>query len=138
MTPFGERVRRMRRERGILQKDMAAALGVSPAYLSALEHGRRGAPSWSFVQKVIGYFNVIWDEAEALETLALRSHPRIVVDTSGLSAQATELANALAAKIGDLSDEDAAELLSRLRELGARRRQMEASAPASGAAEEAL
>ena len=138
MTPFGERLRLMRRERGILQKDMAAALGVSPAYLSALEHGRRGAPSWSFVQKVIGYFNVIWDEAEALEKLALRSHPRIVVDTSGLSPQATELANALAADIGNLTDADAAELLALLHALAAKRRQREAGVPASGAVEEAL
>ena len=44
MTPFGERVRRLRRERGLLLKDMAAHLGVSSAYLSALERGERGKP----------------------------------------------------------------------------------------------
>ena len=52
--------------KGVSQKEMAAALGVSAAYLSALEHGRRGAPTWAFVQKMIGYFNVIWDDAEDL------------------------------------------------------------------------
>ena len=36
MTPFGERLRELRQERGIAQKDMARALGVSAAYLSAL------------------------------------------------------------------------------------------------------
>src|SRR5687768_4485645 len=46
MTPFGERVRRLRRERGLLLKDMAAHLGVSSAYLSALERGERGKPTW--------------------------------------------------------------------------------------------
>ena len=137
MTPFGEHVRLMRRERGILQKDMAAALGVSPAYLSALEHGRRGAPSWSLVQKIIGYFNVIWDEAEMLEKLALKSHPRVTVDTAGLSATATELANALAAGIGELTDDDAAELLALLRALGARRREPVSPAlPPSGTMQE--
>ena len=44
MTPFGQRLRELRRQRGIAQKDMAAALGVSAAYLSALEHGHRGQP----------------------------------------------------------------------------------------------
>ena len=56
MTPFGERIRALRIERGVSQKEMAAAIGVSPAYLSALEHGRRGVPSWTLLQKIIGYF----------------------------------------------------------------------------------
>jgi DNA-binding XRE family transcriptional regulator len=43
MTPFGEAMHRLRAERGISQKQMAAAIGVSPAYLSALEHGKRCA-----------------------------------------------------------------------------------------------
>ena len=34
MTPFGERVRELRRERGISQKKMAEDIGVSAAYLS--------------------------------------------------------------------------------------------------------
>ena len=66
MTPFGEKLRALRRERGVSQKDMAAAIGVSAAYLSALEHGRRGAPTWTLIQKIIGYFNIIWDDAEEL------------------------------------------------------------------------
>ena len=40
-TPFGKAVRHLRDRKGVSQKAMAAALGVSPAYLSALEHGRR-------------------------------------------------------------------------------------------------
>jgi len=102
MTPFGVRMRELRAAKGVTQKQMAAALGVSPAYLSALEHGRRGAPNWALVQKIVGYFNVIWDEAEALQYLAAVSHPRAVVDTSGLSPKATMLANRLAGEIGRL------------------------------------
>ena len=105
MTPFGRRIRELRSRRGVSQKEMAAALGVSAAYLSALEHGRRGVPSWPMIQKVIGYFNVIWDDAEELQRLAEASHPRVVVDTSGLSPSATELANLLAERIGELDEE---------------------------------
>lgn len=112
MTPFGERLRALRRQRGISQKDMAAALGVSAAYLSALEHGHRGAPSWAMTQKIIGYFNVIWDDAEELQQLAARSDPRVVVDTAGLSPKATELANRLAGAIGELSDDDLGALMA--------------------------
>jgi len=95
-------MRELRAERRVSQKDMAAALGVSAAYLSALEHGRRGAPSWPMLQKIIGYFNVIWDDAEELERLAWESHPRVVVDTAGLSPEATRLANLLAERIASL------------------------------------
>lgn len=106
MTPFGRRVRELRAERNITQKQMAADLGVSAAYLSALEKGNRGAPSWQFVQKVITYFNIIWDDAEELQMLARTSHPRVVVDTTGMSPEATELANLLATRIGELGKED--------------------------------
>lgn len=114
MTPFGRRLREMRRARGIAQRDMAAALGVSAAYLSALEHGHRGVPSWALVQKIIGYFNVIWDDAEELELLAKASHPRVVIDTSGLSPGATALANLLATRIRDLGEDEIQVLAARL------------------------
>lgn len=103
MTPFGQRLREMRDERGLSLKDMASKLDVSSSYLSALEHGKRGSPSWFMVQRIIAYFNVIWDEAEELQRLAERSHPRVVVDTAGLAPEATELAHLVAAEISGLS-----------------------------------
>lgn len=110
MTPFGRKIRELRKDRGIYQKKMAADIGVSPAYLSALEHGHRGLPSWAMVQRIIGYFNLIWDDAEEIEQLALLSQPRLVVDTSGLEPEAVILVNQLARKIRRLSPEKIAEL----------------------------
>ena len=106
MTPFGEKIQELRRSRNITQKDMAAALNVSPAYLSALEHGQRGKPQWSMVQRIITYFNIIWDEAEELQHLASISNPKAVVNTANLSAGATKLANLLADNIAALGDSD--------------------------------
>jgi transcriptional regulator with XRE-family HTH domain len=104
MTPFGAKMRSMRAERGLDLKSMAESLGVSSAYLSALEHGKRGRPSWALLQGIIGYFNVIWDEADELTRLADISHPRVVIDTAGLDPQATILANRLAREVTMLSD----------------------------------
>jgi transcriptional regulator with XRE-family HTH domain len=112
VTPFGLKLRQLRHANGVSQKEMAAALGISAAYLSALEHGRRGIPTWVMVQKMIGYFNIIWDDAEELQRLAETSHPRVVIDTSGLSPQATELANLLAERIGSLDARTLAEMTS--------------------------
>jgi transcriptional regulator with XRE-family HTH domain len=114
MTPFGQKIRDLRVARGLALKDMAAALRVTPAYLSALEHGRRGRPSWRLVQSIIGYFNVIWDEAEEIERLARISHPRVTIDTAGLDPKATELANRLAEEIAYLSGPEMEKLLTSL------------------------
>ncbi len=54
MTPFGEAVRKLRLRKGVSQKEMAAALNLSPADLSALEHGRRGMPSFDLLQRIAG------------------------------------------------------------------------------------
>ena len=102
MTPFGQALRRLRAERGVTQREMAKAIGVSPAYLTALEHGNRSEPSWEFIQRVIGYFNIIWDEAEELQMLAGLSRPKVTINTAGLNPKATEVANKLAATIGTL------------------------------------
>jgi transcriptional regulator with XRE-family HTH domain len=103
MTPFGERVRQLRQERGLMLKDMAAHLGVSSAYLSALERGERGKPTWTLIQGVLQYFRIIWDEADELTRLADLSDPRVKIDTAGSDAKATLLANRLAREIRGLS-----------------------------------
>ncbi len=104
MTPFGLRLRALREARGISQSALAAALHVSPAYLSALEHGRRGRPTAGLIHQVNEFFGLIWDDADELVALARLSHPRVVVDTAGLSPAATELANRLAREIKRLPD----------------------------------
>jgi transcriptional regulator with XRE-family HTH domain len=114
MTPFGEKLRGLRAERGITLKTMAAALNVSPAYLSALEHGKRGRPSWHLVQGIIAYLNIIWDDAEGLVQLARLSHPRITIDTAGLSPRATEFANKLSRDIHALDDDRLRKLMALL------------------------
>lgn len=110
MTPFGEAMRRLRDRKGVSQKQMAEAIGVSPAYLSALEHGRRGKPSFDFLQRVAGYFNIIWDEAEDLFITAGSSDPKVILDTSGLDAGHTAFANHLARRIRTLPPEVISEL----------------------------
>jgi transcriptional regulator with XRE-family HTH domain len=114
MTPFGDKMRRLRAARGVTLKEMAEELGVSSAYLSALEHGKRGRPGWHLIQRILSYFNIIWDDAEEVARLARISHPRITIDTSGLSPKATELANRLADDIAKLDVAALDELLAAL------------------------
>lgn len=109
-TPFGNALRDLRERKGVTQREMAAAIGVSPAYLSALEHGKRGLPNFDFLQRVAGYFNIIWDEAEELFLTARLSDPRAVLDTTGMPSQYTAFANDLAGRIRHLPPDVISEL----------------------------
>ena len=115
MTPFGARVRELRDLKEIPLKKMAEDLHVSSAYLSALEHGNRGRPGPGFVMQVANYFGLIWDDVDNLKILANLSHPRVRVDTGGLSPQATLLANLLAIHISELDGDTINRIL---REMG--------------------
>ena len=60
------------------------------------------ARTFDLLQRIAGYFNIIWDEAEELFLLARFSDPRVVVDTSGLAPEYTAFVNHLAGKIRSL------------------------------------
>ena len=115
MTPFGLKMRVWREQKGRTLQDQAAFLQVSPAYLSALEHGKRGRIAPAMVDQICMWLGLIWDDAEELKQLALLSHPKPSIDTRQLSADATEAANLLAQNIDRLSDETCAELTKWLR-----------------------
>ena len=105
LTPFGVRIRDLRQAQGVSQKQMAADLQISAAYLSALERGHRGRPSPILGDQICGYFHIIWDEADAVRRLAKLSHPRVGIDT-------TELANRLAEGINDLAVDKIKQMLA--------------------------
>src|SRR4051812_4504328 len=118
MTPFGARLRALRSERGVTLQRLAGELQVSAAYLSALEHGKRGAPSAGLVHQVNEFFGLIWDDAEEMARLARLSHPRVTVNTAGLTPEQTALANRLAQSIHRLSPEAVAALHAALASTG--------------------
>jgi transcriptional regulator with XRE-family HTH domain len=118
VTPFGNRIRELRTRQNVTLTEMANALQLSPAYLSALEHGHRGRPSPGLVQQICGYFNLIWDEVDEIKRLAQLSHPKVTVDTAGLEPAATELANLLAERIAGLNQDQLTRILRIVQERG--------------------
>jgi transcriptional regulator with XRE-family HTH domain len=114
MTPFGEKLRALRAERGITQSQLAQALQISSSYLSALEHGKRGTPTWDLLQRIIHHFQIIWDDAEELQRLAQLSDPKVSVDTAKLPPKATLVANELADRIAYLDDQALDDILERM------------------------
>ncbi len=116
MTPFGQMMRYYRQSRQLTLQQQADALNVSVAYLSSLERGMRSRPSAALVDQICVWLGLIWDDAEQLKQLAALSHPRPVVDTRQLNANATKLANLLAQNIDRLSADDCAEIITQLQQ----------------------
>jgi transcriptional regulator with XRE-family HTH domain len=122
MTPFGAKLRALREARGLTLTRLATDLGLSAAYLSALEHGKRPRPTPGLVRQICGYFGIIWDDADEMQALARRSRPKVTIDTGGLSPLATEFANLLAERVGDLDEERLQALTDLVRNAPERRR----------------
>ena len=106
MTPFGVKIRDWRQRKNRTLHQQAEALGVTAAYLSALETGTRGRPSAVLVDQICVWLGLIWDDAEELKRLAGLSHPKPTINARGSSAEAVYLANLLAQNIDRLSSAD--------------------------------
>ena len=106
MTPFGTKIRDWRQRKGRTLYQQAESLGVSAAYLSALETGTRGRPSAVLVDQICVWLGLIWDDAEELKRLAALSHPKPTINARGHSAEAVYMANLLAQNIDRLSAAD--------------------------------
>jgi len=104
MTPFGLFMRKLRLESGLLLKDMAESMGVSSAYLSALEHGKKGAPNADFVSLLEAKLKL-----NAAQRDELRRAVRDSATNLAIPPKATPLgfqaAHAFARKLPNLSEQ---------------------------------
>ena len=114
MTPFGRKMREWRSFKKLTQQQQAMFLGVSKAYISALETGKRGKPSPIFVDQICVWLGLIWDDAEELKRLANLSHPKPTVDVRGLPADAVYLANIFANNIKWFSEQDCQKFINEI------------------------
>ena len=106
MTPFGVKFRDWRKRNNRTLHQQAEVLGVSTAYLSALETGTRGRPSAVLVDQICMWLGLIWDDAEELKRVAALSHPKPTINARGKSAEAIYMVNFLAQNIDRLSVDD--------------------------------
>lgn len=114
MTPFGLKMREWRQIKNLTQQHQADHLGVSKAYISALETGKRGKPSVVFVDQICVWLGLIWDDAEELKRLASLSHPKPSVDVRGQDADAVYLANLFAQNINRFTVKDCKEMIDQI------------------------
>jgi len=110
MTPFGLKLRSLRKDKNISITELAKVLKVSTAYLSMLENGKRGKPPNGMVELICAYFGLIWDDSEELKNVANISDTNAQINTVKLGINATTLTNVLKNNIKWLKDDELIEL----------------------------
>lgn len=115
MTPFGKFMRNIRLEKNLLLKDVADLLDVTSAYLSALEHGKKGTPNGAVVSKIENKLKLTTDQRKELRK-AVRDSNTAVSISSKSTPIAFETANAFARKLPDLSEQQLKKILGIVQE----------------------
>ena len=110
MTPFGLKLKSIRKEKKISISELAKSLKISTAYLSMLENGKRGNPPDGMVELICAYFGLIWDDAEELKDLAKISDINVQINTKNQGINATTLTNVLKNNIRWLTNKQLIEL----------------------------
>ncbi len=106
LTPFGKEVRKLRIDRGLLLKDLADAIGCSPAWLSAVETGRKAVPH-TLAQKIADQLKLGASDAQRLIVAAEISSKKFKLELSdNATMEQRNLAATFARRFNELSDED--------------------------------
>lgn len=102
LTPFGKELRKIRVDRGMRLFDLATLLGISTAFLSAVETGRKPIPD-GFVVKISGAINLSIAELKGLRAAAEKTKREVRLDK--LNDDQRELVAAFARRIDELPDD---------------------------------
>lgn len=105
LTSFGKEVRKRRIDSAVTLGQMAEALGVSPAYLSAIEMGKRNLPL-ELLEKISIYFKLPPNEKVQLTRLAEASQKTVSINLSNANLQTREVIASFARNFTNLSRED--------------------------------
>lgn len=116
-TEFGKLLRKARIDRGLLLKGMAEGLGVSSAYLSAVETGKKPV-SDDLVRKVATYLGITPNSADyaELEDAVHVSRGQVAIEVRGMSQRHQETALAFARQFGEMQPTELDRLLALLKE----------------------
>ena len=105
LTEFGKALRKIRIDRQQLLRDMADKLGVSSAYLSAVETGKRRIPQ-DWVSKIASIYSLSCEEQADLQSAADNSVFDVTISLVNASEQKRNAVLSFARALDGLNDED--------------------------------
>ena len=114
VTAFGKFCRKLRIDRGQIMLNMAQSLQVSPAFLSAVENGKKKIPAqWG--EKIAKMYNLSADKAEELFEAIDQSREEIRINLLEHSEQDRNLMVAFAREFKTLDNKQKEEIFNMLR-----------------------
>lgn len=114
LTEFGKLLRKIRIDRQELLKDMASVLGVSSAYLSAVETGKRRIPA-DWIPVIMNKYSLSPDDCELLELAAENSATDVTISLSNASPLKRSAVLSFAKALDGLSDEELTKIMSAMK-----------------------
>lgn len=103
LTELGKDLRKLRIDRGVNMVEMAAAMGISTAMLSAVETGRKRVPG-DFVDRLVRAYPDLASRITQLEALVNLANREVRVSLDEASESDALLVTELARRFSDLSD----------------------------------
>lgn len=110
ITEFGKALRKLRIERNEYLKNMAEKLGISVAYLSAMENGKRKVPE-DLVLKIANIYQLSPREKNKLLELRASSSAELKISLDGKSDQQRKTLLSFAKALDDMSNDDLNQIL---------------------------
>lgn len=104
LTSIGRFLRKLRIDNGEILKDMAEALGVSSAFLSAVENGKKRMPE-SWAEKLKTIYSFTPDQTQALQAAVIDTNDAVELNLQNASPGNRALAISFAREFDSLDDE---------------------------------
>ena len=104
-TQLGKELKKLRIDLGINLMEMSKLVGISSAFLSAIETGRKRVPD-NFLSILASKFPAVASNRTKFETLINQARNEVRVSLDNASFEDAELATALARRFGNLSQEE--------------------------------
>lgn len=103
VTPFGKELRLLRLEKDQLLKEMADCLGVTPAYLSSIENGKR-QPTDELINKLFSAYALSTEDKARIISAKNQTNREIRIDFTNSKPGSEELGLLFARKFDGLTD----------------------------------
>ena len=110
LTSIGRFLRKLRIDNGEILKDMAEALGVSSAFLSAVENGKKKMPE-GWIEKLKSIYSFTAEQVEELQAAVIDTNDAVELNLQNATPGNKALAIRLPESLGPLTTRQAERFL---------------------------
>lgn len=114
LTSIGRFLRKLRIDNGEILKDMAEALGVSSAFLSAVENGKKKMPD-GWIEKLEAIYSFTAEQLEELQEAVIDTNNAVELNLKNTTPNNRTLAISFAREFDSLDDETSKKILEILK-----------------------